>query len=129
MKKKKNIRPAESELEILQVLWDIAPATVRQVHEELERTKDTGYTTTLKTMQIMTGKGLLSRDTQSRTHLYTPLISREECQQDVLGKMMNGLFRGSAARLVMGALDSEKVSGEDLQEIREFLEKFDDKKP
>lgn len=129
MKNKKTFRPTESELEILQVLWNTAPATVRQVHEAMEHNRDTGYTTTLKTMQIMAGKGILSRDTSSRTHLYTPLVSREECQQDILGKMMNGLFKGSAARLVMGALDSERLSGEDLQEIREFLEKFDDKKP
>ena len=129
MKKKKTFRPTESELEILQVLWNKAPAAVRQVHEAMEHNRDTGYTTTLKTMQIMAGKGLLARDTRSRTHLYTPLVSREECQQDILGKMMNGLFKGSAARLVMGALDSERLSGEDLQEIRDFLEKFDDKKP
>ena len=118
-------RPTESELEILQVLWTKESATVREVHEVLEQQRDIGYTTTLKTMQIMTDKGLLSRDTSSRQHIYFPQVSREECQQVFINKMVDGLFNGSAGRLVMGALDNKKLSSQDIQEIRDYLNQFE----
>ncbi len=120
-------RPTESELEILQVLWNKESATVREVHEVLENLRDIGYTTTLKTMQIMTEKGLLSRDTSSRQHIYFPLVSREECQQVFINKMVDGLFNGSASRMVMGALDNKKLSSEELSEIRDYLNQFENK--
>lgn len=120
-------RPTESELEILQILWNKESATVREVHEVLEKLRDIGYTTTLKTMQIMTEKGLLSRDTSSRQHIYFPLVSREECQQVFINKMVDGLFNGSASRMVMGALDNKKLSSEEISEIRDYLKQFENK--
>ncbi len=118
-------QPTESELEILQVLWDKGTATVRDIHEVIEQGKDTGYTTTLKIMQIMTEKGVLTRDTSSRQHVYYPVISREECQQQFINKMVNGLFAGSAGRLVMGALDHKKLSNDELSEIKAYLQQFE----
>jgi predicted transcriptional regulator len=126
MSQKKYI-PTESELSILQILWDKGEATVRDVHEVLEQKKDTGYTTTLKTMQIMTEKGLLVRNTESRTHIYKPALSREKVQKNFLDKMLNGLFRGSESRLVMGALDKKELSEKELIEIKEYLKQFEDK--
>ncbi|MDR4988600.1 MAG: BlaI/MecI/CopY family transcriptional regulator [Bacteroidales bacterium] len=125
MKKDRQYQPTESELEILQVLWKKGSGTVREVHEVLEAQKETGYTTTLKTMQIMTEKGLLSRDTRHRTHIYFPELSREDCQQHFLNKMLDGLFDGSAGRLVMGALDNKKINREELDAIREYLKQFE----
>ena len=125
MNSEKKIQPTESELEILQVLWEKGEATVREVHEILETTRDIGYTTTLKTMQIMTDKGLLGRDTSTRTHIYSPLVSRERTQKQFLNKMINGLFKGSASSLVLGALDGDRLSSEELQEIREFLRQYE----
>lgn len=119
--------PTESELTILQIIWDKGEATVRDVHEVLEQKKDTGYTTTLKTMQIMTEKGLLVRNTESRTHIYKPALSREKVQKNFLDKMLNGLFRGSESRLVMGALDKKELSEKELTEIKEYLKQFEDK--
>ena len=127
MKNKKSNHPTDSELEILQILWDKGSATVRSVHEVLEKIKDTGYTTTLKTMQIMAEKDLLARDTSSRTHVYSPKITREHIQQQFLRKMINGLFEGSAGRLVMGALDREHLSSGEIREIREYLRQFEQK--
>ena len=121
-------RPTESELEILQILWNKESATVREVHEVLEQQRDIGYTTTLKTMQIMTDKGLLSRDTSSRQHIYFPLVSREECQQVFINKMVDGLFNGSAGRMVMGALDNKRLSNEEISEIRDYLNQFENNK-
>ena len=126
MSQKKYI-PTESELAILQILWDMGEATVRDVHEVLEQKKDTGYTTTLKIMQIMTEKGLLVRNTESRTHIYKPALSREKVQKNFLDKMLNGLFRGSESRLVMGALDKKELSEKELTEIKEYLKQFEDK--
>lgn len=126
MSQKKYI-PTESELSILQIIWDKGEATVRDVHEVLEQKKDTGYTTTLKTMQIMTEKGLLVRNTESRTHIYKPALSREKVQKNFLDKMLNGLFRGSESRLVMGALDKKELSEKELIEIKEYLKQFEDK--
>ncbi len=125
MKLPKKYQPTESELEILQVLWEKGAATVRDVHDVIEQGKDTGYTTTLKIMQIMTEKGVLTRDTGNRKHVYYPVVSREECQQQFISKMVDGLFAGSAGRLVMGALDHKKISNEELREIKAYLKQFE----
>ncbi len=125
MNREKKYHPTESELEILQVLWEKGKATVREVHDVLSKTRDTGYTTTLKTMQIMTEKGLLTRDTSSRTHIYIPAVSKEQTQQHFISKMMNGLFDGSPGRLVMGALDNKKLSKDELEEIHNYLKQFE----
>ena len=89
------IKPTESELEILQVLWNRETASVREVHEELVKSKDVGYTTTLKLMQIMHEKGLVKRDDSLKTHIYQAAVSREKTQKHLLGKMINTLFGGS----------------------------------
>ena len=95
----KHNRPTESELEILQVLWNKESATVRTVHEELSKTKDSGYTTTLKLMQIMFEKGLVTRDDRNKTHIYQPAVTREKTQKQFLNKMIDTLFAGSPASL------------------------------
>jgi predicted transcriptional regulator len=117
----KNSRPTESELEILQVLWDKQSATVRDVHEELLKSKEAGYTTTLKLMQIMFEKGLVTRDSSSKTHIYQPAVSKESTQTLFLNRMIDSLFAGSPAQLVMQALGNHKASKEELEEIQRFL--------
>ena len=117
----KLIKPTESELEILQVLWERGSATVRDVHEELSVYKDSGYTTTLKLMQIMFEKDLVKRDDSNKTHIYIPNVSKEKTQQQMLGKMVNTLFGGSASQLVMQALGSSQPSKEELEEIQKLL--------
>lgn len=117
----KYIKPTESELEILQVLWSRETASVREVHEELAKTKDVGYTTTLKLMQIMHEKGLVKRDDSIKTHIYQPAVSREKTQKHLLGKMINTLFGGSPAELVLQTLGNHKPSPEELEEIQQFL--------
>jgi len=121
----KKHNPTESELEILQILWNKGNATVREVHEVLEKVKDTGYTTTLKIMQIMTEKGFLERNTANRTHIYKPLLSREKIQAKFLDKMLNGLFKGSESRLIMGALNQKELSPSDIEDIKDYLRQFE----
>jgi len=118
----KQIKPTESELEILRVLWEHGEATVRVVHEELSKTKDAGYTTTLKLMQIMHEKGMVKRDETNKTHKYTPLISREKTQKQFMGKMIDTLFQGSSTQLVMQALGNHKTSKEELDEIQKLID-------
>jgi len=113
----KNTKPTESELEILQVLWNEGAATVRRVHEELSKTKDSGYTTTLKLMQIMFEKGLVTRDDSNKTHIYQPAVSREKTQKLFLNKMIDSLFAGSPANLVLQALGGHAASEEELEKI------------
>ncbi|UAY51024.1 BlaI/MecI/CopY family transcriptional regulator [Ferruginibacter albus] len=115
------IKPTESEVEILQVLWDKQVATVREVHEELTKTKDAGYTTTLKLMQIMFEKGLVTRDSSNKTHTYQPAVSKENTQNLFLNKMIDSLFSGSPAQLIMQALGNHKASPQELNEIRNYL--------
>jgi BlaI family penicillinase repressor len=116
--------PTESEVEILQILWQKGSATVREVHEVLEKQKDVGYTTTLKLMQIMVEKGILDRDTTQRIHIYKPLIPQSSVENNLINKLRQKIFRGSASRLVIGALSSEPVSEQELEEIREFLDSY-----
>jgi predicted transcriptional regulator len=117
----KYIKPTESELEILQVLWDRDLASVREVHEELVKSKDVGYTTTLKLMQIMHEKGLVKRDDSFKTHIYQAAVSKEKTQKHLLGKMINSLFGGSPTELVLQALGNHKASPEELEEIQQLL--------
>ena len=118
----KTIKPTESELEILQVLWERDQASVREVHEELLKTKDVGYTTTLKLMQIMFEKGLVKRDDSFKTHIYQASVSKEKTQKQLLGKMINTLFGGSSADLVLQALGNHKASPAELDEIQRLLD-------
>ncbi len=121
MTNSKPIKPTESELEILQVLWEKGAATVREVHEVLSVYKESGYTTTLKLMQIMHEKGIVSRDDSNKTHIYKSQIDKEKTQQQIVGKMVNALFGGSASQLVMQALGNANASKEELDEIQKLL--------
>jgi len=114
-------KPTESELEILQVLWNNETATVRTVHEELSKTKDSGYTTTLKLMQIMFEKGLVTRDDSSKTHIYKPAVTREKTQKQFVNRMIDSLFAGSSANLVLQALGGHNASNEELEKIQELI--------
>lgn len=117
-------KPTESELEILQVLWQEGKATVRKVHESLSAFKDAGYTTTLKLMQIMFEKGLVDRDDSGKTHIYFPLASKAYTQKLMLGKMLNTLFDGSPTQLVLKALGDSKPSKEEIEEIEKLLNSY-----
>ena len=123
------VKPTTSELEILQILWKNDQCTVREVNEELSRDRNTevGYTTTLKLMQIMHDKGLVERDTSSRTHKYKALISHEHTSQGILQTLIDTVFNGSAAQLVMQALSNKKSSKEEIRQIKEYLDQLDKK--
>ena len=121
------IKPTESELEILQVLWKKGLATVREVHEELAALKDAGYTTTLKLMQIMNEKGLVKRDDSMRTHVYQAAVSKEKTQKHLLGKMIDSLFGGSPTQLVIQALGESKATPEELEKIQEMIDSLKSK--
>jgi|SRR5580693_7620783 BlaI family penicillinase repressor len=114
--------PTGAEIDILAVLWRLGPATVREVHEELG--KDNGYTTTLKQMQLMTGKGLLVRSERFRSHVYESGVPREQTQKQIAADMLKRAFAGSATSLVMGALSAQPASSEELDDIRKMLETF-----
>jgi BlaI family transcriptional regulator, penicillinase repressor len=119
----KYIKPTESELEILQILWAKQSATVRDVHEELAKSKDVGYTTTLKLMQIMHEKGLVRRDESMRTHIYQSAVNKENTQKHLLDKMIDSLFGGSSTQLVLQALGGgdQRVSTEELEQIQTLI--------
>ncbi|WP_370626471.1 BlaI/MecI/CopY family transcriptional regulator [Chitinophaga sp. sic0106] len=117
----KQQKPTESELEILGILWEKGASTVREIHEKLAETKDAGYTTTLKLMQIMFEKGLLTRDASSKTHVYAAAVSQQETQQQLLSKMIDTVFGGSASQLVLQALGHHKSSDKELDQIRQYL--------
>ncbi len=123
------IKPTDSELEILNILWDKGPSTVREVHEVLEKNKDAGYTTTLKLMQIMHEKTLLKRDASNKSHVYTANVSQEKTQGQLVKRMIDNVFNGSASQLVMQALGNNKASTKELQEIKKYLEEMEKKKP
>lgn len=120
----KVLKPTESELEILQILWDKKTATVREVHEELSKTKEAGYTTTLKLMQIMREKGLVIRDASVKTHIYQPAVSKEGTQRQLLGKMIDNLFGGSPAQLVIQALGHHETTPDELEEVQRLIDQL-----
>lgn len=114
-------KPTEGELEILKVLWNNNKASVRTVHETLLKVKDCGYTTTLKLMQIMFEKGLVSRDDSNKIHIYTANVTREKTQKQFLNKMIDSLFAGSSTNLVLQALGNHTASNEELEKIQVLL--------
>lgn len=128
MIKAKLSKPTESELEILAVLWDRKNASVRTVHEELSKYKDAGYTTTLKLMQIMFEKKLVTRDESNKTHVYAPAVTREKTQKQFLNKMIDGLFAGSPAALVMQALGTNNTTNAELEKIQQLINELKLKK-
>jgi predicted transcriptional regulator len=117
-------RPTDAELAILRVLWEEGPATVRQVHEAMAGDRDTGYTTTLKLMQIMAEKGLVTRDESSRTHVYAARVSRDRTQRQLVNDLIDRAFGGSAAALVLQALSAQPTSEEELGEIRRLIDDY-----
>lgn len=116
--------PTEAELEILNVLWSAGPSTVREVHNALS-SKQTGYTTVLKQMQVMAEKGLLARSERFRSHVYEARIPKEQTQRQLARNLLQRAFDGSAKNLVLGVLSSQKVSARELAEIRRMLDDFE----
>jgi predicted transcriptional regulator len=125
MPDKERPRPTDAELEILKVLWRRGPSTVREVFEALSETRGTGYTTVLKLMQIMSDKGLVTRDESERAHRYEAALAEDETQRQLVGDLLRKVFDGSAKRLVVQALSSEAASREELDEIRQMLDELE----
>jgi BlaI family penicillinase repressor len=121
----KQLEPTRSELEILQVLWEIGPSTVREVHTELLKQKDVNYTTTLKLMQIMADKGILARDESQMKHVYRVAEDEQKTKDHLLEKFVDSMYKGSASKLVMRLLGNKKTSKEDLKAIKEMLNKLE----
>jgi len=119
-------RPTDAELAILRVLWERGPSTVREVHDLLSLSHDSGYTTVLKLMQIMTDKGLVDRDESQRAHVYTSRLGEQRTQRQLLGDLMERAFGGSPTKLVMQALSASKASAEDLTVIRRMLDQLEE---
>ena len=115
--------PSDAEFGILTVLWQNGPSTVREVHEALA--KDTGYTSTLKQMQLMHEKALVSRSERYRSHVYEAALSRGEAEARFAGDLMHRVFEGSVRNLVLGALTAQRASTEDLEEIRRMFDRFE----
>jgi BlaI family transcriptional regulator, penicillinase repressor len=128
MAKAENLKPTDSEMEILNILWDKGTATVRDIHEVLEKQKPSGYTTTLKLMQIMFEKGMLTREAQGKMHVYRAVIKREKAREQVVRKMIDTMFSGSASQLVMQALGNHTASPKELEEIKAYLDKLSNKR-
>ena len=124
MARHKSPRPTDRELTILGILWDKGPSTVRQVNEAMNKHANTGYTTTLKLMQIMVEKGLVLRDDSQFKHIYKPALSEEKAQKQLVGDLLERAFSGSAEKLVMRALSAKKVSAKELAGIRRMLDDF-----
>ena len=122
---KNKIKPTESELNILQVLWNKGPASVRDINDELNNTREIGYTTTLKILQIMTEKGLVTRIKDGRNHIYFAAVEQNAAQQQLLDKLLNGVFGGSAKKLVMQALGNHNPSKKELEEIKKYIEELE----
>jgi len=122
------INPTNSELEVLSTLWKIGDATAREVHNELVKEKNTGYTTTLKIIQNMFEKKWLTREPKGQTHIYSPVIEQSEIQKNLLGGFVNKVFGGSSKNLILQALGNENPSKEELDEIRAMLDQLDKKK-
>lgn len=125
MGRSKSSRPTDRELTILRILWDNGPSTVRQVNETMNEDEDTGYTTTLKLMQIMTEKGLVVRDESGRQHVYKPAATEEKTQKQLVGDLLERAFSGSAEKLVMRALSAKKVSAKELARIKKLLDELE----
>jgi len=123
MSAQQTIRATEAELEILNILWAHGPATVRDVHDKLALKKDAGYTTTLKQMQVMFEKKLLSREALGKAHVYTAIPNKQQTQKQIVQRMIDSVFNGSAMQMVMQALGNHKPSNAELQMIREYLDK------
>ena len=121
------IKPTEAELEILHILWENGAQSVRYVNEKLCDNREVGYTTTLKMMQVMYEKGLLSRDDSARSHVYEAIYRQEETQQKLLNQFVHTTFKGSAMQLVMQALGNHNATNAELAEIKALIEQMENK--
>ena len=122
-------KPTESELEILHLLWEMGPSTVRSVNDRLNTRREVGYTTTLKLMQIMHEKGLVNRIEDGRTHIYTASVTQDATQSVLLQQFVDAAFRGSAMKMVMQALGNHEASAEELDEIKALIAQIEENKP
>jgi predicted transcriptional regulator len=118
-------RPTPAELEILRVLWERGPSTVRDVHESLSPRRATGYTTVLKLLQIMTDKGLVARDERARAHVYAARFPEAQTQKQLVRDLLERAFGGSAAKLVLHALAAKKASPDEIARIRRVLDQME----
>lgn len=117
--------PTKAELEILQVLWEFGPSTVRFVNDRLNEKREVNYTSTLKQMQILTEKGILKRDESQMKHIYIPVEAEEKTKVQLLDRFVNTLYRGSASQLMMQLLGNEKTSKAEIEEIKRLLDGMD----
>ena len=120
-------KPTDSELDILQVLWNHGPKSVRYVHDIINASKDVGYTTVLKQMQIMSEKGLLTRDTSQRSHIYIASAGEDETKKGLLGKFIDSTFKGSSAALVMQTLGNYQPNSDELDQIKDLIKNLENK--
>jgi len=116
-------RPTQAELEILRVLWQLGPSSVREVQQTLSETRATGYTTVLKLLQIMARKGLVARDERERTHVYRAALAQEQTQRQLVTDLLERAFGGSASQLILQALATRRASADEMDEIRKMLDK------
>ena len=123
--KKKIPKPSDSEIEVLNLLWQHGPLTVREIHDILNTKKEVGYTTTLKVMQRMHEKKLLTREISGKSHIYQAAIAEEETQSELLDRILDSAFGGSSLKLVMRALGNQSTSKDDLKKIREYLDEIE----
>lgn len=118
-------RPTDAELEILRVLWDQGPSTVRDIYVTLQRSRQIGYTTVLKLLQIMAAKGIVERDETTRAHVYKARVAQEQTQRQLVGHLLDRAFGGSAAKLMMQALSGHPASTEEIAQMRRMLAEFE----
>lgn len=123
------IKPTDAELEILHLLWQLGPSTVRTINDRLKERRELGYTTTLKMMQIMYEKGLVQRTEDGRTHLYTAAVDESDTQSRLLQQFVDNAFRGSASKLVLQALGNHQASTEELDEIKALIALLEQQQP
>ena len=129
MKQEPRINPTPSELEILHILWTRGPSTVREIHAVLSKEKDVGYTSALKLLQIMTGKGLVTRVEDQRAHVYTATQPAETTKEQFAADVLQRVFRGSASQLMQHVLSGRRGSKKEIEEIRRMLDEYERKLP
>ena len=125
MPRPKSTKPTDAEIAILRILWERGPSTVRDVQEALGKTRETGYTTALKFLQIMTEKGLVCRDESRHAHVYQAHYPEEQTQRQMVDDLLERVFGGAAMKLVMHALATQKASPEELAQIRAVLDELE----
>jgi predicted transcriptional regulator len=122
---KTNKKPTQSELEVLQIIWSIGPSSVREVHRQLSTVRDVFYTTTLKTMQVMTEKGFLDRDTSQRSHIYRAKVKQADIEKKMIDSLLKTMFSGSTSRMVISAIGSQKLTHKELKEIKSLIDQME----